>query len=174
MELALTHGVQIQTILGGEYSVLGFDPRGVNNTKPSMYCFDTEVARKVWGFKSGGQMLGSSEGGEEISESYSRARVVGEMCGEALGGEGLAGVGRHVGTAVVARDMLEITDREWKRVGETRKRGLRYWGFSYGSVLGSTFASMFPDRVERLVVDGKGFYLLVEGLLMWGRCLRRR
>lgn len=100
-------------------------------------------------------MLGSSESGEEIGEAYSRSKVFGDMCVEAIGGEGLDGVGKYVGTPVVARDMLEITERAWKRVGEKgEERGIRYWGFSYGSVLGSTFAAMFPDRVERLVVDG--------------------
>jgi len=31
---------------------------------------------------------------------------------------------------------------------------IQYYGLSYGSYLGGTFAAMFPDRVERLVVDG--------------------
>lgn len=35
-----------------------------------------------------------------------------------------------------------------------RQPKLKYWGFSYGTFLGVTFASLFPDRVGRMVNDG--------------------
>ena len=44
--------------------------------------------------------------------------------------------------------MLEIMN---KSGGEK----LKYWGFSYGTYLGGVFAAMYPDKVERLVSDGK-------------------
>ncbi|KAH8151117.1 uncharacterized protein LAJ45_04819 [Morchella importuna] len=152
---AISRGKELQTILGPQFSIVGFDPRGINNTTPSMSCFNTHMEQSIWGIKSGGRILGSTDSGEEVGEAYARSMTIGAMCNITMGGEGLAGVGKYVGTPVVARDMLEITEGEWDRVGKDgSKKGLRYWGFSYGSVLGTTFASMFPDRIERLAVDG--------------------
>lgn len=37
-------------------------------------------------------------------------------------------------------------------LGEDGK--LRYWGISYGTVLGQVLAGMFPDRIDRMVLDG--------------------
>ncbi|KAF8905797.1 hypothetical protein CPB84DRAFT_1844791 [Gymnopilus junonius] len=46
-----------------------------------------------------------------------------------------------------ARDMLSIVE-------VFGRNKIQYWGFSYGSILRATFAAMFPDKVERLVIDG--------------------
>lgn len=55
--------------------------------------------------------------------------------------------GRFVGTTFVARDMLNIVDA----LGGDKQ--LHYWGISYGSALGQVFASMFPDRIGRMMLD---------------------
>jgi pimeloyl-ACP methyl ester carboxylesterase len=105
------------------------------------------------------------EGGEEVAEAHARAKALSESCGKVAAA---VEVGRFVGTRSVARDMLEITEASWKRRGEDgRRKGLKYWGFSYGSVLGATFAGMFPDRVERVVLDGSYYPpLSVAGVVM--------
>lgn len=85
---------------------------------------------------------------------------------------------QYISTASVAGDMLELVERfgEWREKEaaqllqhsnalERRERlhtlqhkpgqeKLQYWGFSYGTFLGSTFASMYPDRIERMILDG--------------------
>jgi pimeloyl-ACP methyl ester carboxylesterase len=84
---------------------------------------------------------------------------------------------QYLTTASVARDMLELVEKHaeyvHKRVTNiatqdavknvvrpalptfaSGKSKLQYWGFSYGTFLGNTFASMFPSRVGKMVLDG--------------------
>ncbi|KAG9080956.1 hypothetical protein FRC06_005975 [Ceratobasidium sp. 370] len=49
-------------------------------------------------------------------------------------------------TALVVQDMEQIVNA----LGED---GLNFWGFSFGTVLGSTFAAMRPHLVKRMVLD---------------------
>lgn len=53
-----------------------------------------------------------------------------------------------VGTAYVARDI----DALFQALGEDGL--IRYWGYSYGTLLGSTLAAMFPEKIDRMVLDG--------------------
>lgn len=57
----------------------------------------------------------------------------------------------HLSTATAARDMLAIL----QAAGHEK---LRYWGFSYGTILGGVFAGLYPERVDRLVSDGNVDY----------------
>lgn len=54
---------------------------------------------------------------------------------------------KYMTTADVARDM----DRVRSVLGQEK---LNFYGVSYGSQLGTTYAAMFPDRVRTIVVDG--------------------
>ncbi len=53
----------------------------------------------------------------------------------------------HMGTNMVVRDL----DAMRAAVGD---RSLTYWGMSYGTRIGYTYALTFPDRVRALVLDG--------------------
>ena len=53
----------------------------------------------------------------------------------------------HMTTADTARDMDLIR----QALGDAQ---LTYYGISYGSVLGATYAAMFPDSIRAMVLDG--------------------
>lgn len=77
-------------------------------------------------------------------DEHARKGAYSAVCQRAMNSTSIL---RHLSSASVARDMLEILDK-------TGNSKLRYWGFSYGTILGGVFAGLYPDRVERLVSDG--------------------
>jgi pimeloyl-ACP methyl ester carboxylesterase len=162
--MALTMAAQLQAIVDvpGErhYDLLGFDPRGVGLTTPSASCYATQFDRAAAGIAA--RTLPSIVTAQGLQMVFETNRGVGQLCEQTAGKDGIFG---QMSTASVARDMLEIVDRNHDLVRKAagngtakacggEKPGLQYLGLSYGSILGNTFASMFPDRVGRLVVDG--------------------
>lgn len=135
------HGRDLQAIVGEDYDIVSWDPRGVGASTPRIDCWGGKMAdRLVWELGDVG-VVDAHPG--TVYDAFARARVLSGACEENQEG----GVLRHSSTAYHARDLLEILEQ----MGE---RGVKYWGFSYGTVLGGTFAAMYPGRVERMVNDG--------------------
>lgn len=150
-------GPAFQRALGGErnYEMIGFDPRGVNVSNPHADCYDgDEIARAVDTAREAG-----FPGVETaLGYHYQHAKGISQVCEK----DGQEGVFAYVNTASVARDMVEIIDRieelRWKELGKEKPADagvarLQYIGISYGSYLGNVFASMFPERIGRLMID---------------------
>jgi pimeloyl-ACP methyl ester carboxylesterase len=121
------------------FDIASWDPRGVG-VSTAVECFAS--ARDANRFLDG-MVLGSSfpVGSAEVAGWIRRYRAFGRHC-EARSG----GLLRHVSTADTARD-LDVLRRA---VGD---RMLTYYGFSYGTFLGATYANMFPDHVRAMVLD---------------------
>ncbi|WP_322789060.1 alpha/beta hydrolase [Lentzea waywayandensis] len=135
------HGALVKNYLHAtvldRFDVIGFDPRGVARSNP-MRCFRTkEEADAV---NQGRSPLPRTE--EEISSSIRQAKLYTDYCKVNAGP-----LLNHMSTEAVARDL----DIMRESIGEKQ---LNFVGFSYGTVIGSTYANIFPHRVRAMVLDG--------------------
>ncbi|KAF6836449.1 alpha beta hydrolase fold family [Colletotrichum plurivorum] len=139
------HGKYLQEIIGVNHDLISFDPRGIGASVPRIECWSSPQQRQVWDLQAPG-LLDAHEGA--MAEMLVRGNAYSQACEKAMSASGIL---HHIGTVSAARDMLEVLHL----LGYDK---LKYWGFSYGTVLGGVFASMWPDKVERLVSDGNVDY----------------
>ena len=136
-------GSDIVEILGGQYHVVSWDPRGTGKTLP-FDCNHTQLTSTLTKRNDATESLPQTNVTNYfLTEGWDASVTYADACYEHNKDSG-----RLIGTAYTARDMLAIVDA----LNEGGQ--LRYWGLSYGTALGNYFASMFPDRIERMLLDG--------------------
>lgn len=121
-------------ILGERYDLVSFDPRGVAGSSGIRCRSDEEL--------DAAQDVDMTPDTASEEKAYlADAADFGAGC-ERRAGELLP----RVSTTSAARDM----DLMRRVLGDGK---LSYFGFSYGTQLGGTYAHLFPERVGRLVLD---------------------
>ncbi|WP_156959661.1 alpha/beta hydrolase [Nocardia sp. BMG51109] len=125
------------TPLAQRFDRIGFDPRGVGASTPSISCLDA----KEWDDERAEPPKDNSPAGIAAAEDDNKRFV--SRCTERTGNDFLA----HVGTREVVQDMDVIR----AVLGDPK---LNYVGYSYGTRLGSAYAEKFPDKVRAMVLDG--------------------
>lgn len=123
--------------LTASYDVIGFDPRGVGGSS-AVSCYDA-AGMDAYLYDIPPGKRGSDERDAALEQ---RQADFAQAC-EA----GSDGILPYISTENAARDM----DLLRAVLGDAK---LNYLGFSYGSLLGATYAGLFPDRVGRMVLDG--------------------
>lgn len=119
------------------FDVIGFDPRGVGQST-AVSCYDAAgMDAYLYDVPPGAR--GSDERNAALEQ---RQADFAKAC-EA----GSDGILPYISTENAARDM----DLLRAVLGDEK---LNYLGFSYGSLLGATYAGLFPERVGRMVLDG--------------------
>ena len=121
------------------FDVLGFDPRGVARSTPAT-CFRTAQAESD--FLLTGSPVVFPVTDAEVAPYVASTSRLSTRCGVTAPERFDSS-----STANVARDM----DLLRQAVGD---EGLTYAGYSYGSVLGATYAKLFPTRARALFIDG--------------------
>ncbi|MFI9008315.1 alpha/beta hydrolase [Actinosynnema sp. NPDC053489] len=119
------------------FDLIGFDPRGVGRSSP-LRCFKTlEEADEVFGRMSAVPVTRT-----EIRDTVDATEDYTDACARNAGP-----LLDHMSTEAVARDL----DLLRQGVGD---RQLTFVGFSYGTLLGATYANIFPSKSRALVLDG--------------------
>ena len=117
------------SVLAG-FDIVGFDPRGVGLSEP-VQCFDTDEEPSRCSERCPTSRSGTpGEGALAAPKTYTAA------CAR-HGGPILD----HLTTLDVVRDLDGLRGA----VGEDR---LSYVGYSYGTLIGATYANLFPHRVR--------------------------
>ncbi|WP_240322614.1 alpha/beta fold hydrolase [Austwickia chelonae] len=116
-----------------EYDVIGVDPRGIGASSPAA-CWSN--AKTPAAPKARFPLTAAEQKEEFERDAYRRAAC--DKTGRPIID--------HMSTASTARDMEMIR----RAVGDKQ---LNYYGVSYGSYLGATYAALFPHTVGRMAVD---------------------
>jgi pimeloyl-ACP methyl ester carboxylesterase len=120
-----------------EYDIVSWDPRG-SGASTAVQCFPSQAAESAFLGKFSFFPVGRGQQSGYIR----RWREFGKICAARNGA-----LLRHVSTADSARDLNLLR----QDLGQPK---LNYFGISYGTFLGATYANLFPRRVGRLVLDG--------------------
>lgn len=123
--------------LRSEYNIVGFDPRGVGKST-AVKCLPAEDLEKYLYEPSPYEYLSD----QDLEYSRTQIKKFADACLENTGD--LLG---HVDTESAARDMDVIR-------AVLGSKQLNYLGFSYGTLLGATYAVLYPEKVGRFVLDG--------------------
>ena len=121
--------------LNKRFDLVGFDPRGVGQSAP-VHCLD---ATQEAAYNALDPVLDDPQ---EKQAALDADKQFGDGC-QQLSGKILP----FVDTVSAARDM----DLMRAALGDAK---LSYLGFSYGTFLGATYASLFPTHVRALSLDG--------------------
>ncbi len=120
-----------------DFDLVGFDPRGVGHSTPSVRC---RTDAEFDAFRRDPMVDYSPAGVAHIEQVN---RQLAQQCADRMSTGFLA----NVGTASAARDMDVVR----QALGDDQ---ISYLGFSYGTELGTTYLEGFGDHVRTMVLDG--------------------
>jgi pimeloyl-ACP methyl ester carboxylesterase len=143
-DFLIATGNEFSALFEGKVDFIGVDPRGVGDSTPKIDCvgFGQNTSFMADGFSVfGAKFLPNNSTVFQQRYFDATMRLNAKLC-ELNTGDFL----KFTTTAHIANDLDFI-----RQALELEK--LNYWGFNYGTVLGLTYANMFPERVGNIILD---------------------
>ncbi|MEW2380603.1 alpha/beta hydrolase [Micromonospora sp. NPDC047707] len=125
----------LPTAITDRFDIVGFDPRGVARSSPVKCILDVHLD-ETFGY----------DPDPRSQQAFDRFVALNQRIGQGCGDKYRDRLVLY-GTEQAARDM----DAVRAAVGDDK---LTYLGYSYGTLLGATYAQLYPQRVRALVLDG--------------------
>jgi pimeloyl-ACP methyl ester carboxylesterase len=119
--------------VAADYDIIGFDTRGVGSSVPAISCDPSFFA----GVRP--DYIPATQAAEQVQ--VDRAKTYAASCARKY-----AWLLPYLTTQNIARDMDSIRSA----LGQ---RQLSYFGYSYGTYMGQVYATLFPARVHRMILD---------------------
>ncbi|WP_245573993.1 alpha/beta hydrolase [Amycolatopsis nigrescens] len=117
------------------YDLISFDPRGIGASTPVTCDLHGDQDLNI-------PPSGYAAGPADVLRRAAELREITAQCASSASARRLP----HMSVANVARDM----DRIRAALGEQR---ISYFGYSFGTYVGAVYATLFPQRTDRFVLD---------------------
>jgi pimeloyl-ACP methyl ester carboxylesterase len=133
LSLAAEVAQGISPSVARDYDIVGFDPRGVGSSVPELSCEPNFFAGPYPNY------IPANAAAEQVL--INRAKTYAADCEQKFGW-----LLPYMTTEDVARDLDSIR----AAFGVSQ---ITYYGFSYGTYIGQVYATLFPTRIRRMVLD---------------------
>ncbi len=133
LSLAADVAAGLSPEVSADYDIVGFDTRGVGSSRPALSCDPAFFSRPRPDY------VPASKTAEQVL--VDRARQYAAACQSRFGW-----LLPYMTSENMARDMDSI------RVALGQQK-ISYYGVSYGTYLGQVYATLFPQRIKRMVLD---------------------
>ncbi|KAM5538029.1 hypothetical protein V8D89_008226 [Ganoderma adspersum] len=127
--LATVAGTMLQGLVGEEWDIIGFDPRGIGLSEPAVQCFPGNGTREA--FIANTVLDRGFDVSPDPTDPVNWYHLIESQ-----------------------RDANALYRAQFELSKAINDSLINFYGWSYGTIMGQYLVNMFPGRVGRVVIDG--------------------